>query len=66
MHVDQIEVEILQDGMVKVSTDKISAPNHLNCDQLLQYLATLLGGTTQSQPKAQAHRHGHHGQHTSH
>jgi hypothetical protein len=63
---DELNISITEDGRVKVETDLISAPNHVNAEQFLQYLATLLGGDTITQPKAQAHRHVHRGQHAQH
>jgi hypothetical protein len=66
MQHDDITVEILADGRVKVSTDQISAGNHLSADQLLSFLARLLGGETQSHPKAHAHRHTPRGREASH
>jgi hypothetical protein len=59
MQNDQFNITILPDGKLKVETDEISAANHLNASDFLRYLATLLGGDTITQPKAQAHRHVH-------
>jgi hypothetical protein len=66
MNVDKLEVEILPDGTVKISTDTISTANHLGADQLFAFLGRLLGGETISHPKAQAHRHTHRGQQARH
>ena len=43
---DTIAIEILDDGTIKVTTDPISGPNHLNAEQFLRLLAELAGGET--------------------
>jgi hypothetical protein len=56
---DVIDIEILPDGSIKVSTDKVSASNHMNAEKFLQFMAELAGGTTQRTRKAHAHTHSH-------
>lgn len=41
---DIIEVEILQDGTIKSSTNKVSMPNHSNAENFFRMLTTLTGG----------------------
>jgi hypothetical protein len=41
---DTIKIEILADGTIKVETDKISGPNHLNATQFLAEMSKLAGG----------------------
>lgn len=41
---DRIEIEILDDGRVKVITPKIGVANHRNAEELLKLLQELLGG----------------------
>lgn len=48
---DQISVEILEDGTVSVSTDAISDAAHFSADQLLDEIAELIGGETKKTPK---------------
>ena len=43
---DTIAIEILDDGTIKVTTDPISGPNHLNAEQLLRFIAQQAGGET--------------------
>lgn len=43
---DNMEVDVLPGGIVKVVTDPISAPNHMNADRFLADLARGLGGET--------------------
>lgn len=69
MSTDQIEIEILQDGTIKTSTDKISAASHLNAENFLKEMARLAGGkvvkTAKDGHAHHEHEHGHgHGQHT--
>jgi hypothetical protein len=42
---DQMQVEILADGTLKVTTDKISMANHLNAEKFLRFADELMGGT---------------------
>jgi hypothetical protein len=48
---DQINVEILEDGTVSVSTESISQAAHFSADQLLDEIAEMVGGTTTKTPK---------------
>lgn len=41
---DQMEVEILEDGSIKLAADKISAANHMNAEQLIRSVQELAGG----------------------
>lgn len=56
---DTIEIEILEDGRVKVTTDKISVGNHRNADELLQLIETLMAGKVESIKRKQGHGHVH-------
>jgi len=42
---DEMEVEIMPDGVIKVSTSSISEANHMNADELLAELESAMGGT---------------------
>lgn len=48
---DTIRISILPGGLVKVETDRISAPNHLSADRLVRGLEEDLGGRTQAERK---------------
>lgn len=50
---DRMEIEILEDGTIKATTDKISAVNHSTAEAFMRQLATA-GGTKQERK----HRHG--------
>lgn len=55
MEQDQIEIEILADGTIKITTDQISPANHLSADNLLREIERLAGGQTTKTKN----RHGH-------
>lgn len=61
MKEDVLEIEILADGTVKITTDTISPANHINADQLLKFLSTLTGGevTKAKNRKSLTHTHQH-------
>ena len=61
--VDEIQIEVLEDGTIKSTTDPISGANHANAEQFLRYVAQLGGGDTTIRKKA-GHTHTHHGAHT--
>lgn len=56
---DAIEIEILEDGTIRSTTDPISGANHANAEQFLKYVGTLAGGDTTIKKKA-GHTHHHH------
>lgn len=56
---DDIQIEILEDGTIKSSTDPISGANHANAEQFLKLMGTLAGGETKRERKAGHHHHGH-------
>ena len=45
MNEDCILIEILEDGTIKATTDKISEENHLTAEQFLTFISQLLGGS---------------------
>lgn len=50
---DELQVEILEDGTVKISSDLVSQANHATADKLLSELARMLGGSVTVRRKAQ-------------
>lgn len=44
MKEDRIEIEILADGSFKITTDKVSMPNHTNAEGLLRAICSGAGG----------------------
>lgn len=59
-NLDTLNIEILEDGTIKTTTDAVSGANHANAEQFLKYMATLAGGETDRQRRADAHHHHHH------
>ncbi len=60
MKEDTLEIEVLDDGTIKVTTPKISAANHLLADNFLKFVATLAGGATKIEKRTKsAHVHAH-------
>ena len=66
--VDKIEIEILEDGTIKMSTDKVSMPNHANAEGLIRQISADAGGevTRTRTKKAGLHHHGHAHEHDGH
>lgn len=60
---DEVKIKILDDGSFKIETDKVSAPNHVNCERLLRDMFRLAGGKIKQMLKPGAHHH-HHGNHS--
>ena len=44
MKADKMEIEILADGTIRTTTDRISAPVHASADAFLADVARLAGG----------------------
>ena len=57
MNNDTIEVEVLPDGSIKITTDPVSAPNHTSAEELLRAIA-------EAGPTSRKARRGHHHTHT--
>jgi hypothetical protein len=68
MRKDEIRIEILEDGAIKVETDGISGENHTRADLIMKELARLFGGETTVEKRrdhaALAARHTHTHTHT--
>ena len=61
---DEIEIEILEDGTIKFSTNKISGPNHTNAEKFLLDTGKLAGGKSERRKKpGSKHSHGDHHHH---
>lgn len=61
---DNIQIEILEDGTIKVTTDPISGANHANAEGFLNFMARMAGGETTREkrtdkPVTHTHEHGH-------
>lgn len=60
---DEIKVEILDDGSLKISTGKISMANHGGAELLIRELIKGAGGEAVRAKAGHAHSHDHHGEH---
>ena len=57
---DKIKITILEDGTIKVDSDRVSMPNHMNAEQFLRNMFTLAGGTiTRTFKRGLAHLQAH-------
>jgi len=45
MNVDQIDIEILEDGTLAVTSGDVSEANHMSADELLEELEREMGGS---------------------
>ena len=58
---DKMEIEVLADGTFKVSTDKVSMPNHGNAEMLIREMVKLGNGTVERKGKQGKLTHSHDG-----
>ncbi len=58
MKQDTIEVEVLPNGDIKITTDPVSAPNHMSAEKLLRAIGQA-GKTTRKARRGHHHHHGH-------
>ena len=59
MSPDEIILEVLVDGTVRVTTPTISAGAHKSADELLAFLVRELGGPVRKVKRAHGHAHTH-------
>ena len=59
MKIDKIEIEILEDGSLKMSTDKISAAAHGEAESLLRNIIEMAGGKVETKAKPGYATHSH-------
>ena len=46
---DRIQIEILDDGQIKMQTSDISEKNHMSADELLDSIEDMMGGERQTE-----------------
>jgi hypothetical protein len=63
---DIIEIEVLDDGTIKTSTNKISMPNHQNAEAFLRTTSELAGGKVEVKQKKGSKMHEHDGVYHEH
>jgi len=54
---DKINIEILEDGQLKITTEGISSVNHCSADELLKMISDLMGGTSTKTKTRHGHTH---------
>jgi|WetSurSiteA1Bulk_404760.scaffolds.fasta_scaffold127638_2 hypothetical protein len=52
---DIIKIEILEDGVISITTDKISSANHMSADELLNEITKLAGGERHTHDRTDVH-----------
>lgn len=58
-------VEVLPNGSIKITTDKISSPNHVSAERMIREIEKMAGGKVETKRNPKAHGHSHaHGPHT--
>lgn len=67
-HLDEndLQIEFLPDGRVKITTGSFSGPIHTTAEGLVKYIETLCGGSTTRERVANHHHHDHAGKGHSH
>lgn len=63
LNMDNIEIEILEDGRIKVKTGALAGVNHTTADRLLRDMIKMAGGDVVTEKSEHSHTH-HHGTHT--
>lgn len=63
---DSIEIEILENGVIRWTTSAVSAANHSNAEEFIKRVGALAGGETTRERRhdANGHHHHHHGSHS--
>ena len=57
---DTMNITVLEDGTLKIETDKVSGPNHIGAEQFLRDVAKLAGGEiTRKNKRGFTHAHAH-------
>jgi len=54
---DAISIKVLEDGTIKIETDKVSAANHVNAEGFIREIFRLAGGTGKRTLKTGASLH---------
>ena len=58
---DNIQIEILPDGTIKVTTDAVSMPNHASAEEFLRLMSEM-AGSPQKRVRKGSGKHHHHKQ----
>jgi hypothetical protein len=63
MNSDVLNLEILEDGTIKTTSDAVSAPNHASAEAFLKLVGRLAGGTVKRERRRDAMHHHHEHEH---
>jgi len=63
MKEDKMEIEILADGTIKLTSDPISAPNHANAAEFFRTVARMSGGEVKTEKRKDKVHHSHDHEH---
>lgn len=58
-NMDAMQIEILEDGTIKTTTDAVSGANHSNAEEFLRFVARECGGETTRTRRSDVHAHVH-------
>lgn len=57
---DKMQIKVLADGTVKITTDEVSPENHVNAEAALKLIGSTLGGPMKREARGDvAHHHTH-------
>ena len=59
----ELRIEILADGKISVTTDKIPGEHHVSADELLDFITLKAGGVRETTKRRAGHVHTHTGEH---
>ena len=54
---DKINIEVLEDGQIKITTEGISQANHCSADELIEMIEKMLGGKRETKKTRHGHNH---------
>jgi hypothetical protein len=60
MDKDKMTITILDDGTIKIETDRISQANHMTAEAFMRFVAQAAGGRQDRKAKHGVHHHHHH------
>lgn len=59
---DVIKIQVCENGLIRVETDRVSGLNHTNAEALLRGIITVAGGSVKREAKStHVHTHSHAG-----
>lgn len=60
MEIDRLVIEILGNGTIKTTSDRVSVANHDNAEQFLRAMARMAGGETKREARKDVKAHHQH------